>query len=185
VRTISDVKREVIIKRWSDIYKRVVGDLFSLEELRQEAWLALLEAEDSSTYEKSGKASEETYLNACVKHRLGKYIFNEYKHQHCIPINEDEHAVELVCGSPEEIVLAQCLLDSLKDTVEVSKAFNYRKDTLEKRSAKAIIDLLLSGKSYPEISKLLKVSGIEMEARNIHLVVKKLRQELAKILKNS
>ncbi len=178
------MERESIIEKWSGVYKKIVGELFSLEELKQEAWLALLEAENYDTHDKNGDASEETYLTACVKHRLNKFIINEIKHQQCIPINEEEHAVDLVCGTPEELALAHCLLESLKDRVDVSKAFNYQKETTGKQSAKEIIKLLLSEKSHQEIADSLKSSGIEMTQQNVHLVVKKLRKELAKILKN-
>src|SRR5210317_980446 len=42
---------EKLVKNWSALFKLKVGDMFSIEELAQEVWVAILQAEESDSYD--------------------------------------------------------------------------------------------------------------------------------------
>ena len=60
---------EDIIETWSRIYKSKIGDIFTLEELKQEAWLSILAAEDQAERVAIDKIP---FLAQCVKNSLLK-----------------------------------------------------------------------------------------------------------------
>jgi DNA-directed RNA polymerase specialized sigma24 family protein len=67
-----------IIERWSKIYKSRIGNLFTLEELKQEAWLSILKAEE---YAERVAVDKEAFLASCVKNSLLKLLLNEIEHR--------------------------------------------------------------------------------------------------------
>lgn len=108
---------EETVDKWSRLFKAKVGDLFTLEELAQEVWLAILLAEESDTYEDSGEASLETYLGTCIRNHLFRLVQNEVKHVSSLGHHEDDDVIDLHQDDVDEQVITVEIMDRLRDEV--------------------------------------------------------------------
>lgn len=156
---------EDIIETWSRIYKSKIGDLFSLEELKQEAWLSILSAETQMEKVAVDKLS---YLAQSVKNSLLKMFLNEIKHRTSRSITT-ELSSRVDKTTPEETQASNELYKKLK--IKIKKIPNAE-----------FIFPHMNVKTVREISEMAEEEGVQISKSQVHNVIVLIREELYKLL---
>ncbi len=151
-----------VIEVWSKIYKKMIGDLFTLEELKQEAWLALLNAEEHAEKEATDKIP---FLASCVKHSLLKMLLNEIEHRatHIGSLQKVDMTTPEEIHSSDEIY--KKLKISIKKIPDAEFIFPY-----------------LNIKTVREISEIAKDEGRTMSKSYVHKVISLIREEADRLM---
>lgn len=156
---------EDIIETWSRIYKSKIGDLFTLEELKQEAWLSILMAEDHAKKVATDKIA---FLSQCVKNSLLKMFLDELKHKiGKYDTAEDFCRVDLT--TPEETQSSDELYKKLKINIRRIPNADF-------------IFPYMNIKTVREISEIAKKEGIQISKSQVHNIIIMIRKELDKLL---
>jgi DNA-directed RNA polymerase specialized sigma24 family protein len=151
-----------LVERWSQIYKSRIGSLFSLEELKQEAWLGLLIAEEKA---EEGAVDKEAYLASCIKNSLLRLLLNEIKHRATHISNLQQ--VDLT--TPEEI----------QSSKEIYKKFQIN---IKKIPDAEFILPYITIKTVREISDIAKNEGRIISKSHVHNVISLIKEELDKLI---
>lgn len=152
-----------MIETWSRIYKSKIGDLFTLEELKQEAWLAVLNAEE---YAERVAIDKTAFLAKCIKNSLLTLLLNELKHR-TIHIGNIE---KVDATTPEEIQSSDEIYKKLK--INIKKIPN----------AEFILPYL-NIRTVREISEIAKNEGLIIGKSQVHNIISLIRKELDKIIR--
>ncbi len=152
-----------IIERWSSIYKSKIGSLFTLEELKQEAWLALLKAEE---YAEQTAVDKAAFLASCVKNSLLKLLLNEIKHR----ATHIGNLQKVNLTTPEEILSSN----------EIYKKFQIN---IKKIPDAEFILPFLNVKTIREISDIAKSEGRTMSKSYVHKVISLIREEFDRLIR--
>lgn len=170
---------EKLVKNWSALFKLKVGDMFSIEELAQEVWVAILQAEESDSYDEENDASLETYLGSCIKHHLYRKIQEEVYHTSALGQAEDDEIEDLFADKPEDIVVADDLYQKFK--VRVYNLTNSRGEPYQERGL-----FILERIDKPERAIAEEATALGMEGMSksmVHKIRKHIRKEFKKMLK--
>jgi DNA-directed RNA polymerase specialized sigma24 family protein len=152
-----------IIERWSKIYKSRIGNLFTLEELKQEAWLSILKAEE---YAERVAVDKEAFLASCVKNSLLKLLLNEIEHRTTYISNLQK----VDTTTPEEIISSNEIYKKLQISIK-------------KIPDAEFILPYINIKTVREISDIAKSEGHPMSKSYVHKVISLIRGELDKIMR--
>jgi hypothetical protein len=160
-----------LINIWSKIYKKKLGDLFSLEELKQQAWLGLLEAEQSLKNKKSddtygclAKGIRQGYLSQGIKNHIITMLIQEIKNK-----ASNTSIILADTDNPETIIGSKQLIENLKLRIEKIPHANF---ILEHMNSKSVRD----------ISKIAKSEGINISKSAVANKIILIKEELNKIL---
>jgi hypothetical protein len=152
-----------IIERWSSIYKSKIGSLFTLEELKQEAWLAILKAEKKA---EEVAINTEDYLAHSVKMGLLAFLLSEIKHRAtCIGKMQKVNLT-----TPEEIFSSN----------EIYKKFQIN---IKKIPDAEFILPFLNVKTIREISDIAKNEGRTMSKSYVHKIISLIREEFDRLIR--
>jgi DNA-directed RNA polymerase specialized sigma24 family protein len=152
-----------VIDLWSKIYKKKIGDLFTFEELKQEAWLAVLKAEEKAEETASDK---EAFLAQCVKTRLLTLFLNELKHRTTI-----NGSIELAnLTTPEEELASNEIFEELKINIKKIPGAEFVFRYMNKQTVR-------------EISTLAEKEGHKMSKSQVHKTISLIQKELDKIIR--
>ncbi len=162
---------ESVVSKWSRLFKTKVGHLFSLEELAQEVWLAILVAEEADTYIEGGEASLETYLGTCIRRHLMKAIATEVKHTSSILSDGYDSLLQDYGGTDaEDLAEALDLDEKLADIInELS---------VSKRNMRYAPFVLKRMYDMTEraIAKEAEEAGLELGKSEVHNVIDRIRE---------
>jgi len=153
---------EGLVDMWSSFYIKKVWDLFSLDELRQEVWLAILEAEnniDESVENKMG------YVTQTIKYKIMNMLFQELKHRTYGNSTPDETEVAF----PEEIITSKQIINRLKKRISGIPHANF-------------ILPLMNTYTVRDISELAQEEGITLGKSAVHKIITAIRKEFDKII---
>jgi len=174
-----------LIDLWSSIYKKKMGDLFSLEELKQEAWLAVLEVEKRirECEEEIAKIREEeigelyipyiidsfvedrsAYISKGIKNKILTLLLQEIKHR-TVP-GADTEIIEV--NIPDEILTAKQFYDKLRRRVENIPHATFVLAHMNLRTTR-------------DISSLAKEEGVVLSKSEILNLINKIRKEFDKL----
>jgi len=151
-----------VIEVWSKIYKKMIGDLFTLEELKQEAWLALLNAEEHA---EKNAVDKIPFLASCVKHSLLKLLLTEIEHR----------ATHV--GSPQKIDMT-----TPEEMHSCNEIYKKLKINIKKIPDAEFILPYLNVKTVREISEIAKSEGRAMSKSYVHKVISSIREEFNKLM---
>ena len=170
---------EKLVHNWSALFKLKVGDLFSREELAQEVWLAILEAEDSDTWEEEGEASLETYLGHCIRNHMFRLLTDEVSHVSALGMGGEDELEDFGAPIPDSSSIALDLDDKLRERV-ASLTNKYGTPLGEK--CLFILDRI-DTHTLVEITKEANEAGIAMSLSYVGKLRKRIEHELKKMLK--
>ena len=156
---------EDIVERWSSIYKSKIGDLFTIEEVKQEAWLALLAAEDRA---KEIAEDRFSFLATSIRNRLLQMFISELEHTNGrSKINSDINRVDTT--TPEEVIASDELYRKLK--INIKKIPNAE-----------LVFPYMNKKTVREISAIARKEGVQISRSQVQKVITSIREELNKLL---
>ena len=154
---------EKLVDMWSLVYKKKMRGLFSLEELKQEAWVAILEAEKKAEALAENKIA---YLSQSIKHKIIDMLIQELKHKTTDTAPSEKVEVSL----PEGINESKQLLEQLKLNIGKIPHANF-------------VLTHMSSQSLRGISELAQDEGVTLSKSAIHKIVILIREEFDKILR--
>jgi RNA polymerase sigma factor (sigma-70 family) len=152
-----------IVKRYFSIARR--NSNVDVDDLKQEAWHALMRACKNHDPEKAAKSGVKfsTYAYAYIDGQLRRYISNSFK----APTNID---IDSIVIEDEDYCLED---DAIKDEL-ASRIFTLAEGV---KNAELLVEHFVHGKTYRQIAKELGVSHNLIYLR-IHAVLNKIQEEL-------
>ena len=149
-----------IVDTWSSIYKAKIGSLFTIEELKQEAWLAVMEVLDA------GEEADNTaaYLAQAIRFKLIDMIDDELKFK---TQSLSSHVPDRV--TPEDLITQQEIIVKLKVKLKDIPNIDF------------IIDCMQEGYSIRDISVIAQQENLNMDRNKVYRAIKKIRAEYEKI----
>lgn len=152
-----------LVNRWSAIFKKRFGRLLDYDDIRQEAWVAVLQAED---YEKE---YESTYLGTVIKNHLNKLLVRTI-YQARVEGAEllEEKTPAPVSSNPESLAIAADLQKKLEIRISKIKHGLFVWKHMEQHSCR-------------EIAILAKKAGIPLSKSTVHRTIEKIREEYENI----
>ena len=154
-----------VVKKWSGIYKRRFGRLLEYDDIVQEAWVAVLQADPYD------KEYEKTYLGTVIQNHLNKILADTITHRKI----ESEEVVEERVPNPNSDVPDQlALAKDLRDKLEIR---------IRKIKHGLFVWGLMETHTIKEISEIGRARGISrgMSEGNIHRIISKIRDEYKKV----
>jgi RNA polymerase sigma factor (sigma-70 family) len=157
-----------LVEKYSKAYYKKVGDLFDIEDLRQEVWMSLLSAEEE--YKGRDGASIHTYLVSCIKNHMVNLVVSEVKKRQTFTeqidtVMDDEWEGNI--PDPESLYFSKELYDRLKIEVKKIKHGEFILDNIH-----------LSSRA---ISEEAKAVGINMHYTTVTRKIKKIKNLCNKI----
>ena len=151
-----------LIEKWSAIYSKKIGDLFTLEELKQQAWLGILEAERN--IRKTAVDNVNAYLTKGIKNHITIMLLREIKNK-----TSTARIVLTDTDNPESIISPKEIIEVLKLRIEKIPHATF------------VLDHMDSG-SVRDISEIAQREGIPLSKSTVHNKIVLIRKELGKIL---
>lgn len=158
---------EKIVEIWSSIYKNVVRDLFTVEELKQEAWHALLKAERFIGDKAIDKSA---FLAQSIKNRLLDIFLEELKYKLLHQFDGEAPTYNVDPTTPEETY----------DSLETYKKFRV---SIKKIPHAEFVLSHMNTKTIREISEIAKREGKEMSKSQVYKIKSLIRKEFDKIIR--
>jgi DNA-directed RNA polymerase specialized sigma24 family protein len=180
-------KYNKLVNKWSRIYKKRIGDVFSIEELKQEAWLAILEVEESIRKfdEEIAEIRELEIGNMYTPYVLDSFVENKIAY--------------IAQGIKNKILWL--LIEELKhrktESLDVETVFSSDIDTLA--GSKQLVERLktkldtiphanfvlthMNSYSVRDISELAQREGKTISKSAVHKLILLIREEFEKIIK--
>lgn len=95
-----------LIDRYSKAYYARVKDLFDLEDIAQEMWMALLKAEQGGKYKALNDSSKLTFLSHCIRNAFNNLLVREIQKKRTLTDSLDtvDEEIENELPNPEEIM---------------------------------------------------------------------------------
>lgn len=150
-----------LVDTWSALYKSKIGDLLSLEEIKQQAWVGVLEASSPKEADNT-----EAYLGRCIKHKIVDLIMQELK------ITKGTANIWQPYWNTtngEKVSSSKESLEKLKQKIEgiphAPFVFKY-----------------IGTHTVREISEIAKKEGRKLGKSQVSKVISKIKEELSKII---
>jgi len=152
-----------IVKRYFAITRK--NPSVDVDDLKQEAWHALMRACNNHDPEKAAKSGVKfsTYAYAYIDGQLRRYVSNACK----VPANVDIDNISVIDDTYD-------LEDEIQRDELACKIFELAKD---EKHAELLVEHFVKGKTYRQIARELGVSHNLINLR-IHAVLKKVQEEL-------
>lgn len=147
---------ETLVNKWSAIFKKKIGDLFTLEELKQEAWLSVLSALEGA----EEVENEPGYIVQSIKNNLIKMIGEAIKNQYYSDHTESANFV-----TPEDVLISKELYSKLDKC-------------LDEIPYAAFILQYVDSKSVREIAKIAEAQGIKISKSYVHKVINLIKDKM-------
>lgn len=148
-----------LVDKWSRIFKQKFGTLMDYDDIKQEAWVAILSAED---YDKD---FERTYLGTCIKNHLNRLLLDTiYRNRVESGDVIEERTVDTQFGSPEKLAIASDLQDKLEMRIKKIPHGLFVWKHMDEHSVR-------------EIAKIGVEHGLPLSKSAVHRIIEKIRIE--------
>jgi len=144
-------KYKGLIDRYSKTFYNRVSDMFELEDLAQQMWLVLLEAEKEDGYKAINDAKKMTYLTQCIINKMTNLVTREIRKNQVITEDidtVDDEEWESNLPTPEELCFVKETVDTLRLEVKKIKHGEFVLDNMSL--------------SLPEMKEKAKTQGIQL-----------------------
>ncbi len=155
-----------LVAKYSKAYYKKVSSLFELDDLAQEVWLAIVEAENADQFDATQGTAKRTYLIKCIQTHMIKLITREVRsRQAALPSLGDTSEILDEDVYAEELFLNKELADKLEARVTKIKHGSF------------VLEKLQEGNTVREISELASKNGISLGKSGVHKIVQRIRHE--------
>lgn len=152
-----------LVDRWSRLFKKKFGKLMEYDDIKQEAWVAILSAEEYD------KEFESTYLGHCIKNHLNRLLLDTiYRNRvESLEVIEDI-TPDTHFSNPERVAIASDLAEKLEINIRKIPHGMFVWKRMDRMTIR-------------DISKEGKELGLPLSPTNVHKIITRIRGEFKKV----